>query len=275
MSDTQHITGADLLSRYPKGVRMIQIAYKQVSGQPFDRNGVVAPDILAQLDAKYLPGASKAPAQKRRATVRNFRQVEVQKCGYVSECGRCENGVINNGEICPQCKGAGYNPLNEFAQHVTFSRNETPVISQPAAAQVSQPEIAPEQGSEQVAQVSRNWRDWLSDAICICIVVFHAGLIAYDCAKMWDTPGAIGGVIAFMVQCLALLYSTDPNKTRTSETALFVVAGVDFLAWFVHYPTFADNAAHTASDIVTGVLCGVLCVFSFVASFLYRDSKII
>lgn len=237
MENTQHITGADLLNRYPKGVRMIQIAYKQVSGASFDRNGVVAPEVLAQLDAKYLPGASKAPAQKRRATVRNFRQVEA-------------------------------------AQHVTFSRNIAQETA-PVIAPVAQPEIAQEQTQNDNAQVSRNWRDKLSDAICICIVVFHAGLIAYDCAQMWDTPGAIGGVIAFMVQCLALLYSTDPNKTRTSETALFVVAGVDFLAWFVHYPTFADNAAHTASDVVTGVLCGVLCVFSFMASFLYRDSKII
>lgn len=239
MDDTQYetITGADLLNRYPKGVRMIQIAYKQVSGASFDRNGVVAPEVLAQLDAKYLPGASKAPAQKRRAKVRTFRQVEA-------------------------------------AQHVTFSRNIAQETA-PVVAPVAQPEITQEQMPEQDAQVSRNWRDRLSDAICICIVVFHAGLIAYDCAQMWGTPGKIGGGIAFLVQCLALLYATDPNKVRTSERALYVCFAIDVLAVFVHYPTFTDSASYMANKVTTCVFSIVICAFSFTALSLYRDSKII
>lgn len=239
------ITGADLPALYGKSIRTVQMTYKDVAGQPFDRNAQVSPDIIAQLDAKWLreKGATKTKAPRK-------------------SYAKAQSGAE--------------------AQQFVFSRNDAQVVAQ-QLAQVSPivaPKIAPvvappAQEETSDAQISRNWRDVLSDIICIGVVLFHAWLIAYDCSQMWGVPGTIGGTLAFMVQGLALLYSTDPNKTRTSETAILVVFLIDLLAWFVHYPTFMDNATASASAIVTGVLCGVLCLFSFMASYLYRDSKII
>lgn len=146
-----------------------------------------------------------------------------------------------------------------------------PAAVQPVPVAASMPKI-----QEQEQEATNNWElvwAWLEDVLCIGIVMGHAILIAYDCAALWATPGLIGGGLAFMLQCLALLYSRNQDKVRTSGTALWVVAFVDVCAWFVHYPTFLASSADV-SPIVTGSLCALLCFFSFIALYLYRDSKI-
>ena len=160
----------------------------------------------------------------------------------------------------------------ELAQALLTELRPTETVAvQPASVAVAVPQI-----QEQEQEATDKWAlFWalLEDALCIGIVMGHAILIAYDCAALWATPGLIGGGLAFMLQCLALLYSRNQDKVRTSGTALWVVGFVDFCAWFVHYPTFSESAADV-SPIVTGSLCALLCFFSFIALYLYRDSKI-
>lgn len=110
------------------------------------------------------------------------------------------------------------------------------------------------------------------DVTCISIVVGHAALIWYDCASQWGTPGLIGGSIAFLIVMAALLVSTDSSRVRTSQSALWFVFVVDAAAWNVHYPTFRQYA--DIGDIQTGAFAAFLCLFSWVALYLYRDSKI-
>lgn len=114
----------------------------------------------------------------------------------------------------------------------------------------------------------------LTDVLSIGLVISHALLIAYDCSFLWKTPGIIGGVLAFGAQCLALLYSSDATKPRTSEAAVWFVFIIDFAAWFVHYQTFIRNAQENINTIMTGAFCAVICAVSFAALWLYRDSKL-
>lgn len=249
MNNTQ-LTGADLFARY--GVtnpRTMQWRYKETTGQPFDRNAQVPTDILAQLDAKWL---REIGATKEKTPRKSYAKAQT---GGAAQC---------------------FIFARKDAQEVAQPLAQVAPIVAPIIAPVSRNEVAQE--TQQPAQISRNWRDDLADFICIGVVIFHAFLIAYDCATQWGTAGLIGGVLAFALQCLALLYATDNNKTRTSEWALFVVGLIDVAAWFVHSPTFqkaAELAKNGVSPFVTDIFAGALCLFSFTALYLYRDSKII
>lgn len=110
------------------------------------------------------------------------------------------------------------------------------------------------------------------DVVCIGIVVGHASLIWYDCATQWGAPGTIGGGLAFLIVMAALLISTDASRVRTSASALWFVFFVDAAAWFVHYPTFQMYA--DIGDTETGAFAAFLCLSSWVALYIYRDSKI-
>jgi len=101
------------------------------------------------------------------------------------------------------------------------------------------------------------------------IVLGHAFLIWYDCAAQWDTPGIIGGCLAFCIVLAALLLAADKTKVRTSEAALWFIALVDILAIDSHYETFSDNAR--IGDIQTWVLSVFLASVSWVALYLFRD----
>jgi len=116
------------------------------------------------------------------------------------------------------------------------------------------------------------FRDGAFNSLAVLIVVAHAMLIWFDCWDLWRAPGAIGGGIAFFVVCLALIISTDPSKQRTSESAMWFVLVVDVGAWFVHNPTFLRYA--NADQTLTAWICGAICTFSFMALYLFRDSKL-
>lgn len=120
----------------------------------------------------------------------------------------------------------------------------------------------------------RRIRRFTFNAVCLAIVLGHAALIWYDCAALWQTAGQIGGGLAFLFVVCCVLLATDATRVRTSAAALWIVAGVDIAAWWVHYPVFTRQM--TAYDIKaeTGVLCAVICALSFFALVLYRDEKI-
>lgn len=114
-------------------------------------------------------------------------------------------------------------------------------------------------------------RAFALDAILVTIVVGHAGLIWYDCAIQWATPGTIGGGIAFSIVLAAVLLATDETRIRTSQSALYFVFLVDACAWFVHVPTFQTAGV---PDEMTWAFAGFLCATSWVALFLYRDKNL-
>lgn len=121
---------------------------------------------------------------------------------------------------------------------------------------------------------TRQLRRFTFNAVCLAIVLGHAGLIWYDCAALWQEAGQIGGGLAFLFVLGCVLLATDASRVRTSAAALWIVAGVDIAAWWVHYPVFTRQM--TAYDIKaeTGALCAVICALSFFALVLYRDEKI-
>lgn len=114
-------------------------------------------------------------------------------------------------------------------------------------------------------------------AICIIVVVAHAGLIWYDAAQIWGTAGIFGGGLAFLIQLAALLVSCQSEQAGTSEWALLLVGAIDFGAWFLHFPTFlAENeySGVVVSTIQTGFMAGFICIFSFGALAMFRNSRI-
>lgn len=113
-------------------------------------------------------------------------------------------------------------------------------------------------------------RRFALDIILIGIVTGHAGLIWYDCAMLWGTPGTIGGGLAFFIIIATVMFSTDPTKNITSQIALFFALLVDVAAWWVHRPVFES---YRVDGQITDVLCCFLCLMSFGALFLYRHQK--
>lgn len=116
-------------------------------------------------------------------------------------------------------------------------------------------------------------RRWGFDIGCLSIVFGHAGLIWYDCADLWGNPGCIGGGVVFLVVLVSVIISTDPDKNRTSNSAVAFVFVVDLFAYFVHYPVFSDSA--NIGRVETGALCAFLCACSWIALYLFRDSKLL
>lgn len=129
-------------------------------------------------------------------------------------------------------------------------------------------DIEPEKTPDKAPETNTQGRTFL-EYLLGGIVLGHAFLIWYDCAAQWDTPGIIGGCLAFCIVLAALLLAADKTRVRTSDTALWFVVLVDCLAVFVHYPTFSDNAK--IGDIQTWVLSVFLASVSWVALYLFRD----
>jgi hypothetical protein len=113
-------------------------------------------------------------------------------------------------------------------------------------------------------------------AILICAVLLHAALIWYDVAQIAGTPGHFAGALLFLLAFCAVLFASDTSMPRTSEAAMWVVAAVDAFAWFVHVPVFEREIlarGYGVGDLKTGVIAGVVCAASWLALYLYRDSK--
>lgn len=107
--------------------------------------------------------------------------------------------------------------------------------------------------------------------LLFCVVIGHAGLVWYDLATIWGTPGTIGGGLMFAVMLAALGFASDPYLTRTSSAALWFVALLDIAAYFVHFEVF-----HTTSVNIwfTRALCAIICACSWVSLYFFRDSKL-
>jgi len=114
-------------------------------------------------------------------------------------------------------------------------------------------------------------RRFLISALLFTVVVMHGLLIWYDCAVLWDIPGQIGGGTVFIVVLAALLLASDATLPRTSGNALAFIFFVDCAAWKVHFEVFKTPVV---DNILTGSLCAFICAASFIALYLFRDSKL-
>lgn len=114
-------------------------------------------------------------------------------------------------------------------------------------------------------------RSYAFDTIMAGIAVGHAGLIWYDCASLWNTPGMIGGGLAFLMVIGALVIATDKDKASTSQDAMYFVFVVDCAAGFAHFAVFSEDT--TVPAFATGIVSAFICLCSFAALYLFRNSK--
>lgn len=114
-------------------------------------------------------------------------------------------------------------------------------------------------------------RSYAFDIIMAGIAVGHAGLIWYDCASLWNTPGLIGGGLAFLMVIGALVIATDKDKASTSQDAMYFVFVVDCAAGFAHFAVFSKDS--TAGFWPTAIFSAFICLCSYVALYLFRNSK--
>ena len=116
------------------------------------------------------------------------------------------------------------------------------------------------------------FRTGLVDVLCAIAVIGHGFLVWFDCWELWGKAGFIGGGLAFVIILIAFTLATDSTKNRTSENAMWFVFLVDLAAWKVHFDTFIRFS--NVGEIVTGCLCAFLCACSFMALYIFRDSKL-
>jgi hypothetical protein len=116
------------------------------------------------------------------------------------------------------------------------------------------------------------FRTGLVDVLCAISVIGHGVLVWFDCWELWGKAGFIGGGLAFVIILIAFTLATDSSKNRTSENAMWFVLLVDLAAWKVHFDTFIRFS--NVGEIVTGCLCAFLCACSFMALYIFRDSKL-
>ena len=108
--------------------------------------------------------------------------------------------------------------------------------------------------------------------VLLLIVLGHAGLIWYDCAIQWGTPGLIGGGMAALIALSASMLTFDSTRIGTAQTALALVFFIDAGAWFIHYATFTRTAQ--IGNIETGVFAGAICAMSFASLYILKEFKL-
>lgn len=194
--------------------------------------------------------------------------------------------------IWPERKWALSSVLTEEEGRILIGDEPAPIPLKPRKPRTWTPESGPNGAAFRMAlpaiqnefsETNASWWTWLTirqlrrftfNSVCLAIVLGHAGLIWYDCAALWQEAGQIGGGLAFLFVLGCVLLATDASRIRTSATALWIVAGVDLAAWWVHYPVFTRQMTAYDIKVETGVLCAVICALSFFALVLYRDEKI-
>ena len=108
--------------------------------------------------------------------------------------------------------------------------------------------------------------------VLLLIVLGHAGLIWYDCAIQWGTPGVIGGGMAALIALSASMLTFDSARIGTAQTALALVFFIDAGAWFIHYATFTRTA--NIGNIETGVFAAAICAMSFASLYILKEFKL-
>lgn len=134
------------------------------------------------------------------------------------------------------------------------------------------PVVVPDNPPQETADTSEpvNVRGLALSALLIGIVLGHAGLVWYDCASLWGTPGGIAGGLVFAVVLAAVMISTMPTKGYTQEACIWFVALCDIAAGFVHYPVFSEYGVENTTTVS---LCIFVCATSFAALYIFKSYK--
>lgn len=151
----------------------------------------------------------------------------------------------------------------------SYGRSKKPTVRIPRTVPPEVPAKVVVEEMEEKEPV--NFRRIAAGVLLIGVVVGHSGLVWYDCNALWGEPGLIGGGLVFIIALAALLFAADRDLPRTSGAALWFMFFVDCAAFWVHFPVFKTP---NISDTVTAALCIFICASSFVALYLFRDSKL-
>lgn len=157
---------------------------------------------------------------------------------------------------------SGERPARKKAVSGTVVR----IVERPAPVAV--PDKSPEPEPDKSKPI--NVRGYALSALLIGIVLGHAGLVWYDCAQLWDTPGAIAGGLVFAVVLAAVMLSSDTAKGYTADICLYFVFFVDVAAFWVHKPVFSGYGVDNAT---TNALCAFVCATSFAALYIFKSYK--
>lgn len=136
-----------------------------------------------------------------------------------------------------------------------------------------------EQGRPNVVapqKVESNWRATLFVWVAFLIVMGHAGFIWYDMARLWATPGKIGGgaVFLFIFGGMILMSDKTERMKEIRENMLWAVTLLESLAIVVHQATFYRSAGEAFVAGLglgyTWALAAVVCLISIGATIFYQ-----
>jgi len=136
-----------------------------------------------------------------------------------------------------------------------------------------------EQGRPNVVatqKVESNWRATLFVWVAFLIVMGHAGFIWYDMARLWATPGKIGGgaIFLFIFGGMVLMSDKTERMKEIRENMLWAVTLLESLAIVVHQATFYRSAGEAFVAGLglgyTWALAAVVCLISIGATIFYQ-----
>jgi hypothetical protein len=134
-----------------------------------------------------------------------------------------------------------------------------------------------ETAPEAVAKEKRDFRALSFQIVCVLIVVFHAGLIAYDVTFIWGVPGAIAGGLAFLSVIATLIICTDKKQEDVSQDMVWFVWLIDAAAGVVHFRTFnfavSVKGGMGVEKVETTAFAVFTCLFSAAALYFFRASQ--
>lgn len=125
-------------------------------------------------------------------------------------------------------------------------------------------------------KVESNWRATLFVWVAFLIVMGHAGFIWYDMARLWATPGKIGGgaVFLFIFGGMILMSDKTERMKEIRENMLWAVTLLESLAIVVHQATFYRSAGEAFVAGLglgyTWALAAVVCLISIGATIFYQ-----
>ena len=125
-------------------------------------------------------------------------------------------------------------------------------------------------------KVESNWRATLFVWVAFLIVMGHAGFIWYDMARLWATPGKIGGgaIFLFIFGGMVLMSDKTERMKEIRENMLWAVTLLESLAIVVHQATFYRSAGEAFVAGLglgyTWALAAVVCLISIGATIFYQ-----
>lgn len=148
-----------------------------------------------------------------------------------------------------------------------------------AAVQAAEHSMSLEAGpvNESAPQkVESNWRATLFVWVAFLIVMGHAGFIWYDMARLWATPGKIGGgaIFLFIFGGMVLMSDKTERMKEIRENMLWAVTLLESLAIVVHQATFYRSAGEAFVAGLglgyTWALAAVVCLISIGSTIFYQ-----